>query len=323
MCLNYREGDELFLFGFSRGAACVRSLVNFIDWMGGLLESSNAYYVPFFFDHYLRHGGTSGAGDSASAAPVRRQLRDEGIAKRMTAGASREQAELEIDQLLGSVVDAPIHYVGVWDTVLAIGDRVKHFLRDRPPARVETLRHALAVDEWRDDFTPHIWKGPSPNQILTQRWFAGVHTDVGGGYPTFTLSNTPLRWVLEGAQHAGLGLDWSFLSNYVENPKACQHESKTLKWKFKDLSWFRKQKGVRRIEIGREGTLDLHPSVLKRLAITDVTVCDGDDQAKPLRYRPGNLLDALAGLPDLPHYLEQQGLSEEERQIIGDAVRSR
>lgn len=321
LCLNYRRGDELFFFGFSRGAACVRSLVNFIDWMGGFLESTNAYYVPFFFDHYLKRGGTSGADSSASAAPVRRQLREEGIAKRIASGASRVDAEAQTDALLGSIVDAQIHYVGVWDTVLAIGDRVKHFLRDRPAPRVDTIRHALAVDEWRDDFTPHIWKGPSPGQELTQRWFAGVHTDVGGGYPTFTLSNTPLRWVLEGAQHAGLGLDWEFLSNYVENPKACQHESKSLKWKLKDLSWFRRQKGVRSIEIGREDTLDLHPSVLKRLAITDVTICDGEDQATSMRYRPANLLDTLSSIPDLPTYLERHGLNEEERQAIAAAVR--
>ena len=314
LCLNYQEGDELFFFGFSRGAACVRSLVNFVDWMGGLLQSSNAYYVPFFFDHYLRHGGTAGA------TPVRQQLRDEGIAKRVAEGASPQEAATETDELLGSIIDAPIRYVGVWDTVLAIGDRVKHFLQDRPPARVQSIRHALAVDEWRDDFTPHIWQGPSPGQSLEQRWFAGVHTDVGGGYPTFTLSNTPLRWILEGAQHAGLGLDWDFLANYVENPKACQHESKSFKWKLKDLSWFRKQKGVRPIEIGRDGTLDLHPSVLKRLAITDVTICDGDDQAIPIRYRPANLLDALKAQADLLTFLKRAGLNEEEQETVAQAV---
>lgn len=320
LCLNYQDGDEIFLFGFSRGAACVRSLVNFIDWMGGLLQSSNAYYVPFFFDHYLTHGGTSSAGSFASAAPVRQQLREQAIAKRIERGASRAEAEAETDELLGSIVDAPIRFVGVWDTVLAIGDRVEHFLRDRPPARAQAIRHALAIDEWRDDFTPHIWSGPSPGQSLAQRWFAGVHTDVGGGYPTFTLSNTPLRWVLEGAQHAGLGLDWSFLANYVENPKACQHESKSLKWKLKDLSWFRRQKGVRRIEVGREGTLDVHSSALQRLAIGDVTVCDGEDRATPMRYRPANLLDTLAALPDLSALLDARGLGEEERQAVLSAV---
>ena len=85
----------------------------------------------------------------------------------------------------------------------------------RPPAIVKAARQALAIDERRKVFAPEVWKGTSaPGQSLAQRWFAGVHTNVGGGYEHDGLANTALHWMADEARAAGLDLNAPFLNVY-------------------------------------------------------------------------------------------------------------
>src|SRR2546422_608119 len=76
-----------------------------------------------------------------------------------------------------------------------------------PAACVERARQALAIDEHRFDFRPEIWTHRLAHQTMEQRWFAGVHSNVGGGYVNDGLANIAFHWILEGAVGQGLKID--------------------------------------------------------------------------------------------------------------------
>jgi len=79
---------------------------------------------------------------------------------------------------------------------------------------VKRAVQALAIDEHRRDFTPTFWTGDVPPGVsIEQVWFAGVHADIGGGYKTRSLADTPLVWMAEQSEAAGLALDWTCLPN--------------------------------------------------------------------------------------------------------------
>ena len=107
---NWSEGDELFVFGFSRGAAQARSLCRLIGWVGGFPVKADAYYVPRLYTDYLEN---CGRGSGASRWEERNQ-------RRRQSGRN----------LLSAIVPARVRYLGVWDTVLALGSRFR--LRGRP-----------------------------------------------------------------------------------------------------------------------------------------------------------------------------------------------
>ena len=108
-----------------------------------------------------------------------------------------------------------IRFIGVWDTVGALGIPLSfagflndkhHFHDTKIGPNIDCARHALAIDEKREDFEPTVWK-PRPGLDLEQVWFAGVHTDVGGGYAkpgSRALSDIPLRWIADEATKCGL-----------------------------------------------------------------------------------------------------------------------
>lgn len=188
---NYAPGDEIFLFGFSRGAWTVRSLAGFIERVG-LLAKPDAFWLNAAFDLYRR----------------RRTPQD--IAQ----------------FLVGKTCHRPdIAFIGVWDTVGSIGlpSRLFHALtRQRwnyhdvelAPG-VRAAFHALAIDERRRPFRPTLWSGPhAPGQRVEQRWFAGVHSNIGGGYARDGLANCALHWIAGNAQAHGLELDREFLKPY-------------------------------------------------------------------------------------------------------------
>jgi uncharacterized protein (DUF2235 family) len=196
---NYEPGDELFFLGFSRGAFTARSL-------GGLVRNSGILRA----EH---------RGRIEEAYKLYRSPKDD-------KAPSGDKAEAFRDRY--SHPEAEIRFVGVWDTVGALGIPIDGF---RPPLLsrlwtfhdttlsrvVRDARHAIAIDERRRPFSPTLWvkkvrkdgtvEQPPPRQVVKQVWFAGVHSDVGGGYPDRSLSDLPLRWMAKEAQACGLKLD--------------------------------------------------------------------------------------------------------------------
>jgi uncharacterized protein (DUF2235 family) len=177
---NYNDDDELYFFGFSRGAYTVRSLAGFIR-NAGLLNRGRLNLETEAYEMYRdRRPDTHPNGATAIA---------------FRAANSRE---------------VRIKCIGVWDTVGALGipvtflDRLipnRHQFHDVTlSSRVENALHALAIDERRKPFAPTLWEQPVEDMgknWLEQAWFPGVHSNVGGGYPDSGLSDIALRWMVE------------------------------------------------------------------------------------------------------------------------------
>ncbi len=184
---NYEAGDKLYLFGFSRGAFTARSLAGMIRKCGILKRTAAHLYL----DAVKLYRGPVHPDDPAPTA-FRAQY---------------------------AVVDpTPIEFIGVWDTVGALGiplrglrwiNRRKYQFHDvELSGSVHHACQALAIDDRRAPFSPAVWAYvPKEGQTVEQVWFPGVHSDVGGGYGDHRLSDLPLRWMLEQARAAGLALD--------------------------------------------------------------------------------------------------------------------
>ncbi len=189
---NYDVGDELFLLGFSRGAYTARSTAGLIRNAGILRRDSAGNVDPKHIDDAYDLYRTDEGPDSATAVAFRK-------------------AHSVSDQ-------TPIRFIGVWDTVGSLGipdlglpgtkwiNRRWAFHDVKLSSRVASAFQALAIDEARRPFAPTLWQ-QQPNsggQELEQVWFAGVHCDVGGGYPDRGLADIALWWMKDRARHCGL-----------------------------------------------------------------------------------------------------------------------
>ncbi len=203
---NFEEGDEIYLFGYSRGAYTVRSLAG-LARNAGVLRKAEADRFREAYRLYRR----------ADAAPGSRE------ASAFRAAHSRE---------------ADITFVGVWDTVGALGiplrglsrlTAARHQFHDvELSRRVRHGYHALAIDERRRPFRAALWKvKPRSGQTVEQVWFPGVHADVGGGYADRSLADASLLWMVERASRVGLAFDGARLRRMTRpRPMGALHESR-------------------------------------------------------------------------------------------------
>jgi uncharacterized protein (DUF2235 family) len=181
----YEDGDQIYLFGFSRGAYTVRALAGALH-MFGLLCPGNNGLIPYVIRMYARR--TRAAGGMTHTFEV---------AEGFKATFCRP---------------CPIHFVGVWDTVSSVGwiwDPLKLPYTAQNPDMANG-RHAVSIDERRCYFRNNLWGQRLPSQnSLKQVWFAGVHSDVGGSYapPESGLSQIALQWMLCEAVPLGLLVD--------------------------------------------------------------------------------------------------------------------
>jgi uncharacterized protein (DUF2235 family) len=186
---HYEPGDEIFLFGFSRGAFTARSL-------GGLIRNSGILRPE--------HDGR--------IEEAYRLYRDRAKHPRGTEAQEFRRAYSH---------EARIRFIGVWDTVGALGiplsglrwvnmvNRKWQFHDTTLSSIVQSAFQALAVDERRKPFEPAVWK-PSDqarDQQLEQVWFAGDHCDVGGGHADGSLADVALLWMRDRARACGLAFD--------------------------------------------------------------------------------------------------------------------
>lgn len=185
---NFEADDNIYLFGFSRGAATVRSLSGFIH-LFGILPKCREDLVEKAYRIYHIHD------------PKKRE----------------QKAKELVEQ--NSTMWCRIRFLGVWDTVAALGLPLRwasYFLDRFFPHRFHNFtlsdcvvyaRHALAIDEERKTFSPVLWDrlpASEPQDRLKQVWFSGVHTDIGGGYKEDGLSNITLQWMVKEATGKGL-----------------------------------------------------------------------------------------------------------------------
>jgi uncharacterized protein (DUF2235 family) len=205
----YDDGDQIFVFGFSRGAYTGRSLVGLIRKCGLLrknvlpvvdLETRGRDEIEDMLDDLIEETIIDQAYD------IYRKRDD----KADTDEAERFRRE--------NGREVGIKFLGVWDTVGALGvpllafegfnNRKYEFHDTKLSKIVENAYHAVAIDEHRDLYDVALWEPEEPVNAprkLEQRWFVGAHSDVGGGYKDRWLSDASLRWMQERAEEAGLG----------------------------------------------------------------------------------------------------------------------
>jgi uncharacterized protein (DUF2235 family) len=175
---HWRDGDRLCLFGFSRGAFTARVLAGMLSKVG-LLHPGFEEMVPFAWRTY-------------------REPTNHDAARRFRRHYARFIRR--------------IHFLGLFDSVSSVGLPwlPKTFPLTHENLRVQRIRQALALDERRVMFVQNRWReaadSPRGPSDLRQVWFAGSHSDIGGGYPEAEagLSLIPLAWMMREAQDVGL-----------------------------------------------------------------------------------------------------------------------
>ena len=222
LCRNYEPGDRIYAFGFSRGAFTIRVLVGLVV-KEGLIQceqdaSFNKHAADAYREYRKRYNQTGGL-----VGPLR-WLRD--FAMRTW---RRWRGQIQYEDVPRLEIDE-IAFVGVWDTVAAYGLPLAELTRAvddwvwplsmpnyKLSEKVLHARHALALDDERDTFHPLLWDEVAEAEMialgrvrrdrLRQVWFAGMHSNVGGGYPDDSLSYVSLEWMLDEAAKAGLRFD--------------------------------------------------------------------------------------------------------------------
>jgi uncharacterized protein (DUF2235 family) len=253
---TWEPGDKVFVFGFSRGAYTARALCGML-YRIGLLRPGSDNLVPYAVRTYARKPGK----DSDLSKPEgwgRMDKYSEGLARKIE-GESRA---------------FPIEYLGLFDTVKA----TKAFGRDirwpytRQLPNVRVVRHAVSIDETRPQFVEYLVE-PDPKQkfpALDEVWFAGVHSDVGGGFQDdkLTLSKIPMRWILDGAIKRGLkvrsGKYRSHLTKLGEAEACSGMRTNSTAWRFLQAPWRAVFKPWRTRPIPDDATI--HGSVEIRMA---------------------------------------------------------
>lgn len=226
---HYQPGDRIFLFGFSRGAYTARAVAGMIRFLG-LLRPELMNLAEIAWSVY--------SGDNA----------DQSIKVRFS-GGDRFRETFCLDD------PVPIHFVGCWDTVSSFGWFSN--LRTLPYTAnndfLRHVRHALAIDERRAMFGANHFRPATPDQHTSFKevWFAGCHSDVGGGYEEKVagLSMVSLDWMLREASGQDLQVDPSQRANVFRQPPldplGKAHESLKGGWHLAELIPLRRYSGTR------------------------------------------------------------------------------
>ncbi len=262
---NYESGDQVFLFGFSRGAYTVRRTVGMVR---------KCRLLPKIDDLDLRHAAVNEAYDVF----ITREPMEKGGPDSPSALAFRGKHGCR---------PATIRCLGVWDTVGSYGiggvlgqlssSLSKSRFHDRRLSSiVQHAYQAVAIDEARQLFGPTLFeKGPtaiqSGNRLLEQSWFTGVHSNIGGGYQDAGLSDITLHWMAARAESCGLFLESGWRTKLKPSAIGELRDSRT---------GFYKWMGKAEREIGKQknGFEKAHNTALVRMT------------RDPAGYAPANLV---------------------------------
>ena len=239
---NYQEGDELYLFGFSRGAYTSRSLCGFINHVG-LVAKDDIYYLNELYQFYKSGSSAKAVADFYALKDIRR-------------------------------FRPRIKFIGVFDTVGSLGiplSNVNKLLLRTGLAEfqfhdvslspiIDHAYQALGIDEQRAPFMPSLWSRPTDQTLdMEQRWFAGVHSNIGGGYYPDGLANNALNYMVEKAEQCGLEFDYeNYLQFYQGSWDSELRNSMTLKYRLFGRRY-------RNISLNDDSHQTIDPSVFDRI----------------------------------------------------------
>ncbi|EQC39064.1 hypothetical protein SDRG_03272 [Saprolegnia diclina VS20] len=277
---HYNDGDEIFLFGFSRGGYEVRALLGMLGSVG-LMKPNSPMHIDQLWQRYERTLDTHDV-EALSLHQLKKL-------------ADVTNLDAESKWMLQYCKEVNIKFVGVFDVVAADWGKVQ---KDGQNGQlIEHMCHALAIDEHRSSFRASVWEDLDDDDNndgrraidagydwLEQRWFVGAHSNVGGGITNDELSHLPLKWIRDRAHDYGLDFrrdsDIELDGEEVVRHAAQIDPSMTLMYQIMQLG----QRFFR--PIGSSKTLNetIDPSVLQRL------------QDPTMEYAPKNLLDWAEGL---------------------------
>jgi uncharacterized protein (DUF2235 family) len=225
LVFNYDPGDEIFVFGFSRGAYSARTFIGFLRHVGPLHRLYVGRIDEALELYEKRTKGVDGSGEAM------RHFRAD-FSNKVCIGTADDEWRCvnKPGYVAGSAPELQVAFLGVWDTVGALGvpeitpfsdwfNREYDFHDPSLDSFVKSARHAVAIDEQRELFPPVLlgdltalnaaagFANDNPDAPYQERWFPGVHGSVGGGGDIRGLSDGALAWVLNGAKAAGLRLD--------------------------------------------------------------------------------------------------------------------
>jgi uncharacterized protein (DUF2235 family) len=239
LIFNYAPGDRIFVFGFSRGAFSARSFGGLLRKCG-ILRKENVHLVGKAIDKYKRKAVHPD--DEECMA-----FRHEHSVRAWHSAKEREWRRAKLGAAADGEMRLQIEYMGIWDTVGAMGvpahvafadffNKRYRFHDCGLSSMVRNGRHALAIDERRRIFDATLWTNVAElNQLVSaeiaeggatglrlepaylQHWFPGDHGSVGGGGDEVGLSDAALVWIVEGAVALGLGIDSAELSVHRKN----------------------------------------------------------------------------------------------------------
>jgi uncharacterized protein (DUF2235 family) len=223
---NYEDGDDIYLFGFSRGAYTVRALAGFIHKVG-LVWPQQSNLAGSGLTAYKQFSSRDER-PLLSSPSSEEEEEEEAAAGPMPVSKNDQAAQFA---RIVSVKWPTIKFVGVWDTVASVivprPDRfywpsLQTLAYTQHNPSVKIFRQAAAIDETRRMFRLNPWSEPQifmknrfsktnneePQDSL-QVWFAGVHSEIGGGYPEAQsgLSKYALIWMIEEAAKTGLSVN--------------------------------------------------------------------------------------------------------------------
>jgi hypothetical protein len=319
---NYEADDRIYFFGFSRGASTVRACNGFISKCGlakgkGKRNRELNDLVEEAFDAYKKHE------------------------------KHPSQAEMlkNSDRSHGAV---SVYFMGVWDTVVALGfpkrtditgpvsftlnllslmaEEVLDFFWPhsfyyyRLTGNVENAYQALAIDDERTAFYPYVWCEQNRGKgVVEQVWFAGMHSNVGGGYGRSGMASVPLYWMMLRAEKSGLKFEDSAVQqalddSHVHGRMYDSRDGGAMLYRYHPRE-------IENLCNGRmEGEIKVHRSVIERINHRTANytpgqlpgrfnVIEDDPDAAPVSRNPGKHSDWTAIRDEIDKWvLRRKGL---------------
>lgn len=270
---NYEPGDEIFIFGFSRGAYMARAVAAILHSVG-LLQRDTEALLPYAIKYWQSDFGPQSPGGQTCAE--------------FKATLSRP---------------CPVHFIGVWDTVGSVGwiNNFRSFPHITHNPEVTHVRHAVSIDERRSTFRQNLMSPVYASQNIKNVYFPGVHSDVGGGYAPQEsgLAKLTFHWMMREAAQCHLDIDEAALGRELNgigeppNPLAPLHVSLKGFWwlcellPIKRFSWVDRKPHWRWLFKAFNQPRDIERAAAEQHVFLHVSVLDR--MSSGVEYQPTNL----------------------------------
>lgn len=295
LILNYQPDDEIFIFGFSRGAFTARSFAGLMHF-AGIMQRFHAEKVFQANWFYKNRNNTT----LVKPEELLRFKQYYGVPICTTQEDDDWRCNNIDGYISGQDPMLKIKYIGVWDTVKTLGWRKtakEHAYHSHELNRsIESGRHAVSLDERREKFNVTLWRdvdmrnqsagfrSNDPKRPFQQIWFPGVHGGTGGGGDVRGLSDEALAWVLEGAIKAGLALETSEMSKVFKFRPDALAAIKNVSNPRKDFNYYLMRLMRRITREGPKALYEVSPSALIRWG------APADMLPESVLYRPKPLM---------------------------------